>query len=273
MVPDESLRCIADEIKNAQDSGRQIEPITSRVSAFDMRSAYHVSELIHGMRLGEGYIPVGRKIGFTNPEMWKIYGVCEPIWAYVYDRTVIHVRGPSVSCGISRFTEPKIEPEIVLHFSSTSPPAGGVDEIPGSIDWIAHGIEIVQSHFPGWRFNAADTVADWGLHGMLIVGEPLKIKCLGTELVRKLEDFSIVLARDGLIQEWGLGSNALGGPVQAAVHLLSVLDRQDKSMRLQAGELVTTGTLTPARSIRPGETWKTELRGIPLPGLTVTFEE
>ena len=40
---------------------------------------------------------------------------------------------------------------------------------------------------------------------------------------------------------------------------------------LQANELVTTGTLTGAHSIQAGETWSTELEGIPLPGIFVQF--
>ena len=42
---------------------------------------------------------------------------------------------------------------------------------------------------------------------------------------------------------------------------------------LGAGEIVTTGTLTAAYPARPGETWRTELHGIALPGLAVRFED
>jgi hypothetical protein len=30
---------------------------------------------------------------------------------------------------------------------------------------VAHGYEIVHTHFPGWKFSAAQAVADGGLHG------------------------------------------------------------------------------------------------------------
>jgi hypothetical protein len=70
------LYSIAREIKAAQDQCRQIEPFTSRLRDFGNAEAYAVAHLIHEMRMKEGAIPVGRKIGFTNPEMWSIYGVC-----------------------------------------------------------------------------------------------------------------------------------------------------------------------------------------------------
>jgi 2-oxo-3-hexenedioate decarboxylase len=42
---------------------------------------------------------------------------------------------------------------------------------------------------------------------------------------------------------------------------------------LAAGELVTTGTVTRALQIAPGERWTTRLTGLPLAGLDVTFRE
>ena len=39
-----------------------------------------------------------------------------------------------------------------------------------AVDWIAPGFEIVQSHFPGWKFKAPDCTAAFGLHAALVVG-------------------------------------------------------------------------------------------------------
>ena len=147
------------------------------------------------------------------------------------------------------------------------------DEVLPSIDWIAHGIEIVQSHFPGWQFKAADTIADWGLHATLIVGKPLEMKRLGADVVADIENFTVTLSCDGDVHEQGRGSNALGSPLKAVGHLLSVLAKQPHASALQSGEMVTTGTLTAALPIRPGQTWSTNIKGIELSGITVSFEE
>jgi 2-oxo-3-hexenedioate decarboxylase len=132
------------------------------------------------MRIKQNAVPVGRKIGFTYPEMWSIYGVREPIWGFIYDTTVVQLTGSEFQCRIGQFVEPKIEPEIVLHFRTAPSPNAETDEILASIDWIAHGIEIVQSHFPDWKFKAADTIADGGLHATLIVGKPMEVKQIGS---------------------------------------------------------------------------------------------
>ncbi len=267
-----NLREIANEMKAAQEQARQIEPFTSRFSDFDITSAYEVSRLIHKSQIDKGALAIGRKIGFTNPDMWSIYGVREPIWAHVYDRSVVQLSGSHINCHIERFTEPKIEPEIVIHFGSTPPESSNPVEILECVDWIANGIEIVQSHFPGWEFKAADTIADSALHATLLVGEPQYVNQLGTDLLSELEHFTINLFCDGALQEQGKGSNVLGSPLMAIEHLISILAKQPNAPSLKAGELVTTGTLTPALPVYVGQVWTTDLDGILLPNISVSFE-
>ena len=40
---------------------------------------------------------------------------------------------------------------------------------------------------------------------------------------------------------------------------------------LAAGEIVTTGTLTRAFPVAPGETWTTEPKGVALDGVSIRF--
>jgi 2-oxo-3-hexenedioate decarboxylase len=205
--------------------------------------------------------------------MWSLYGVREPIWAYVYDTTVVHLSGSRSECHLGRFTEPKIEPEIVLHFQSAPSVSNDPTELLACIDWIANGFEIVQSHFPGWKFRAADTIADRALHGMLFVGEPQEVRRLGADLISDLDCFAITLSCDGNVRERGKGSNVLGSPLAAVAHLIAVIAKQSRAKPLQAGELVTTGTLTTALPIHAGETWTTDLEGIAIPGVSLAFVE
>jgi len=273
MPPSAQLGALASQMRAAQDNARQIEPFTSKFSDFDVPSAYAVADLIHRARMRQGAAPVGRKIGFTNPDMWALYGVQDPIWAYVYDTTVVHSGGELKTCSLGRFTEPKIEPEVIFHFHRAPPPGGDPASILACVDWVAHGFEIVQSHFPGWKFRAADTVADWALHGMLLVGEAQPVARLGPNLITELEQFSLELSCDGALREAGIGANVLGSPLLAVAHLVSVLAKQPEYLPLQANELVTTGTITTAQPVHPGETWRTQVQGIALPGISIKFTQ
>ena len=267
------LRKITIELSSARDEFKQIEPFSSRFKNFGIEDGYLVADSIHKMRMRNGESPIGRKIGFTNPDVCAVYGIDEPIWGYVYDSTVFYHTNKAVTYDLRQFTEPKIEPEIIVHFHSSPPVNADPAGLVKSIDWIAHGFEIVQSHFPHWKFQAADTVADCGLHAMLIVGEPVPIDLLGSDPLSELESFTIALLCNDLEQDRGSGSNALGSPLYAVLHLIKVLSKQPHLPSLQPGELVTTGTLTAALPVKNGQTWSTTLAGISLPGISVSFGE
>jgi 2-keto-4-pentenoate hydratase len=265
------LEAIAAEAFAALDTGHQIAPFSARLSGFNLDDAYRVAATIRQMRETRGETPVGRKIGFTNRTIWAEYNVYEPIWGYVYNRTVHDLADLGETFSLRGLAEPRIEPEIV--FKLAVAPAPGMDEtaLLACIDWVAHGFEIVQSIFPGWKFSAADTVAAFGLHGALLIGPRHPIAANAEVWSRTLATFEIDLGREGKVVDHGLAANVLGGPVSALRHLVDILGRDQANPPLAAGELVTTGTLTRALPVALGETWTTELTGLALNGICVHF--
>ena len=270
------LETIAHQIKTAQDQSLFLTQLTAQTTGFDVPSAYAVADRVHAMRLADGARVVGRKIGFTNPAMWPQYGVSSPVWAYLYDTTVAYLpdteKAPE-TCSLRSFVQPKIEPEIIFHFHSAPPPGGDMAAVLACVDWVAHGFEMVQSHYADWKFQAPDAIADWGMHARLLVGKPQAVATLGTNLQDALAEFKLALSCDGQLLETGKGGNVLGNPLQAVVHLMEVLAGQPHAQPLQAGEIVTTGTVTSAYAVQAGQTWSTEVSGIALPGLSVAFTD
>ena len=207
--------------------------------------------------------------------MWPQYGVSSPVWAYMYDTTVTYLleTNNTQTCSLRGFVNPKIEPEIIFHFHSAPPPGAGMTAVLACVDWVAHGFEMVQSHYPCWKFQAPDAIADQGLHARLLVGKRQPINALGDNVQDALAAFVLALSCDGKLQEIGKGANVLGNPLTALVHLMQVLASQPAKLGLRANELVTTGTVTSAYSVQPGQTWTTAIDGIDLPGLSVVFTE
>jgi len=260
-----------DAILDAVESHRLIGLLSDGDPSLDEDGAYAIAWEVHARRLGWGERPVGRKIGFTNRTIWAEYGVWAPIWSHVYDSTVHHApdsRAPRVAIG--HLLQPRIEPEIQLHFTRTPPVTRDEAAILDCIDWIAHGFEIVQSLYPDWKFRSVDAIAAFGLHGALVVGTPVAVRDID-DCVAKLRSFTVALSRDGREEAAGGGADVLDTPLLAFAHLAEMLGRQARFAPVQAGEIVTTGTLTAARSVSPGETWTTRLDGIDLPGMSVTF--
>jgi 2-oxo-3-hexenedioate decarboxylase len=268
LTPDET----AAEVLAVIDRRGQIEPLSERPSGLDLASAYEAAAAVRRLREQRGERVVGRKIGFTNTTIWAEYNLGAPIWGYVYDTTLHRLADLDGRFDISALVEPRIEPEIMVGISRAPEP--GMDEraLLSCIEWVAHGFEVVQSIFPGWRFTAADTVAAFGLHGALLVGPQAAVMPETTaEWHDALAGFEIALTRDGEAADHGRASNVLaGGPLTALRHLVEVLAADLSAPPLAAGEVVSTGTLTRALPIEAGETWSTKLSGIALSGVTVT---
>ena len=180
------------------------------------------------------------------------------------------MEGPA-TLDIAHLVEPRIEPEIILGFRA--PVAAGMDEraILASIGWVAHGFEIVQSLFPGWKFKGADCQAAFGLHGALVCGPRTPVDGDPERWMQALTGFAITLFRDGERLDRGVAANVLDGPLSAVKHLADVLAADPQASPIQAGEIITTGTVTRAFPVAAGETWWTEVEGIEVRPMRLTF--
>lgn len=248
----------------------------------DVPLAYATALAVREVRSAQGERPVGYKVGFTNRTIWPRYGVYGPIWGTVWDSGLSRVDASAPNEGVLSLRglcEPRIEPEIVFGLREAPPPDCTAEQLAAAMDWVAHGYEIVHTHFPGWKFSAAQAVADGCLHGRLLVGHAVKLPA-GTSpetLIESLAGVQLKLYADGVLKDQGVGANVLDGPVQALLHFVRELRATPGAPALRAGDIITTGTLTDAWPVRAGETWHTEIEAPgpvagALQGLKVRFE-
>lgn len=257
----------------ALGAGTQIDPFSRSMTEFDLNDAYRVTAAVREARQAAGQTPIGRKIGFTNRTIWDEYGVFAPMWGYVYDATVRDLADLDGEFSLAGQAEPRIEPEVIFHLASTPSPEMDARALLGCIDRVAHGFEIVQSIFPGWVFAPADTVAAYGLHGALLIGPWHNVADDFEGWLANLSSFEIDLYRNGELIDHGRAANVLDGPLLALKHLVELLESDPDNPQLAAGEIVTTGTLTRAFPIVPGETWSTAPSGVDLAGVSVRYTE
>lgn len=265
------IHAVADEVFATIGTGRQIPTFASRPAGLTLDDGYRVTALLNRKHEARGEQRLGRKIGFTNRLMWDQYKVYAPIWGYVYDSTV-HDLSDTAALPLAHFAEPRIEPEIIFGLSRAPAPEMDEAALLSCVDWVAHGYEIVQSIFPQWQFSPADTVAANGLHGALLIGPRRTIGPHAADWQKMLSGFAIDLLCDGRVIDRGHSENVLGGPLSALRHLVGLLAGDAINPPLAAGEIVTTGTLTRAMPVKPGETWTTQLDGIALDGIRLRFD-
>jgi 2-keto-4-pentenoate hydratase len=269
----------AHQLLHARAHAEQL-PLLSKDGALSVADAYDIAKNIMDIRIAQGEIQVGRKIGFANRSIWSRYGETEPIdrpiWAPLFDTTIRYSNNNhGIQC-LDGAMQPRIEPEIVFKLDQTPPPDATVETMGECIEWMAHGLEIVTCPFAEWKFNTADAIAAFGLHGTLILGEPkLLSSATRHNLAGMLATTSVSLSCSTdnafTLRAAGFGSDVLESPVHALRYLHQLLQTQPQFPPLAAGEIIATGTLTDAYPIESGQTWTTAFSGVVLPGLSISF--
>lgn len=270
MTDDRTISAVTEELIALNDSGDIVTPFSARYPGLDACAGYRAAAHLHAARLARGWKLVGRKIGFTNRTLWARYGVHEPMWGAIYDRSLILAQEGRAAVPLIGLAQPRIEPEICFGLKASPPVSRDPDALLGAIEWVAHSIEIVQCHHPDWKLKIADCTADNGLHGRLVVGKRILVADL-PQLGSRLPPLKVELRRGDTVVDRGVGANVLGSPLEALAFLVEVLARQVGAPPIAAGEIVTTGTLTDAHPVAPGQTWRTAFDGLPLEGLEVSF--
>jgi 2-keto-4-pentenoate hydratase len=259
---------LAGRLLSALDTASLLPLPTAQEAGFDLDEAYGVADELRSRRIARGERPLGYKIGFTNRGIWPKYGVHAPIWGPVWDSTVVQYDGVEHTTSLKGLLQPRLEPEIMFGFAKAPAPGMDAAALAGCLEWVAHGFEIVHTHFDGWRFEAPDTVADFALHGRLFIGPRIPVGRFA-DLRGELAALTVALHKDGRQVDTGIGTIVLDGPLDALRVWVDAMHAQPQRWPIEAGAVVTTGTITDAWPMAPGERWETRLSDARLPGLTL----
>jgi len=265
------LKAIAGDVVASLAGHRQLPTFSSRPGGLTLAQAYRVTPLLRAAFEARGETITGRKIGFTNREMWKVYGVQSPIWGYITNRTA-HELASARALRIKDFVEPRIEPEIIFGLKAAPLPGMSEAALLDCTEWVAFGYEIVQSIFSDWKFAAPDAVAAHCVHGALLIGARHAIAPRKTEWQHELANFRVELYCNDKLSQPGSGALVLDSPLLALRSLVELLANDTHNQPLRAGEIISTGTLTLAMPVSAGESWTAKVSGIPLEDITARFE-
>ena len=265
-MPDSTA--LAQEITDAYASRSIVPAPSSREGGINLDTAYAVEAEVAKARRASGHRTVGWTVGYANRAMWRTLKLETLVWAHVYDDTVSYADWNDGTLSIAPMVSPRIEPEIVFGLAR-APESSDPVAVLEATEWIALGFEIIDCVFPDWKFQPADFVAARGLHAALIVGEPVYIEPEKiARLTTELSAFTVRLLRNNGLVEEGAGKNALENPASCVGELSEALKRRGGET-LQAGDLISTGTLTTSLPIAAGDTWIASLSGIPPSSLTL----
>ena len=242
---------------NHLDHGTLWSQPVAHAAGFNTAQAYQQALAVRTLREQRGEQPRGYKIGFTNRTIWPLYDVYAPIWGTVWDTSLTLCDGHG-SLSLDHTCQPRLEPEVVFGLARTPPSGADLQALFDSIDWIAPGFEVVQSHMPDWKFQAADTIADSGLHARLLVGHRLPVRSVAanaTALDALLSGMTMRLLHGTTEVAQGKGSHVLDSPLRALHYFMQELRACPCAADLKAGDVITTGTWTDAFPIASGQDW------------------
>lgn len=256
---------------DAYTAGRSIAvPPSAREGGLDLDAGYAVEAELTRIRRASGRRTVGRKIGLANRAVWRAMKMKTLVWANMYDDTVHYATRGEATLSLARMRAPRLEPEIVVKLKSPLKP--GVDAAGAleAVEWYAFAFEVVDCPFPDWKFQPGDFMASLGLHAALVVGEsrPVRGEAI-PQLVTELGAFTAKLSRNGQVVQEGGGKNVLDNPALCLVEFASAVPAQAGTEPLQPGELISTGSLTVAPPIAPGERWSIVAQGLDVPALSL----
>jgi len=267
------LEALARELMSAHETGQMVSLPPSSRPGFDLDAAYEVEGILKKWRETAGHKPVGRKVGYGNKAMWRILKLETLVWGHMYEDTVHQSSGSSAELKLEHTRSLKIEPEIVFGLKQpiTAPGLDAANAL-AAVNWLAIGFEIIDCPYPEWKFQPADFVASFGLHAALVIGERLPVHRDNIAVFAdQLGTFKVRMLKNGEFVEEGSGKNALRNPALCLAELGASIAKRFPNEPLNAGEIVSTGTLTAGHLTAAGDRWRVEVEGIELAPLSLTL--
>ncbi len=236
------IEACAERLAVAEATRTPIDRLTDEQPDLALADAYRIQDALVGRRLGRGERLVGAKLGFTSLAMRRALGVESPNFGWLTDAMLLD--GPAVPLGT--LIHPKVEPEIAFLLDrDLAGPAVTAVHVLEATAAVALCLEIVDSRYEGFRFRAADNVADNSSAARLVLGgrlvEPRSID---------LAEIGVVFSLDGELVATAAGAAVEGHPAAAVAWLARRLAESGRSLR--AGDLVISGGLTAPVDLRPG---------------------
>ena len=234
MTIEPRLLDVADVLRDAEDSGVPVVPLTEQHPDLTAEDAYLIQQVNVRRRVAAGGVVRGHKVGLTSVAMQQQLGVDEPDFGVLFSDMLVE-EGDAIS--VSQLISPRIEAEIAFVMDSdlSGPGVTALDAL-AAVSGAVASIEVIDSRIQDWRIKLPDTIADNASCARVVVGgqitplDGLDLRTVG-----------MVLTVDGEVKETGAGAAVLGNPIRCVAWLANTLGTVGSG--LKAGDLVLAGAL------------------------------
>ena len=251
MISKDVIEAAAQRLREAQAQGVPCAPVRALIGDSDVAAAYEVQRINNALRLAEGGVVVGQKIGLTSLAVQKQLGVDQPDFGLLFADTEVKNGG---GVRASEILQPKAEAEIAFVMKHDLTGDITLERAKAAIDYAVGAIEIVGSRVLNWDIRITDTVADNASASHFVLGD---VRQDVNEL--DLASVKMQLKKNGEVVSEGMGAACMGTPLFALVWLAQTF--ADLGTPLKAGDIVLSGALGPMCAGEAGDTFVAEIDG------------
>ena len=243
---------VAAMLREAYD-GQVLPPLRDWLEPTDAAGAYAVQAINTHFWQAQGRRIVGRKAGLTAEAVQKQLGVDQPDFGVLFDDMQIADGG---NLDPARCIQAKAEAEIAFVLGADLPSADTTaEQVAAAVASVHAAIEIVDSRIADWKITFADTVADNGSSAFFVLSDQ-GLPLAGLDL----EGAAMTMTVNGNVASTGIGSAALGNPLNAAAWLARTLAAGGDP--LKAGDILLAGALGPMVVLTAGDEVRADVAGI-----------
>jgi 2-keto-4-pentenoate hydratase len=246
MLTDEQVAAAAEALYRAELDAVPITPISEQLPAADIDDAYRIATAVTDLKVQDGRIVKGHKIGLTSKAMRELTGASEPDYGTMFDDWFV-LEGSSVPR--SRMNRPLVEVELAFVLGDRLPGPGvnAVDVIRAT-DFVLPCIEVVDTRQKGHGPNRlVDSVSDAAACALVVLGgRPARLTDLD---IRRI---GASLSINGTVEQSGVASAVMGNPINAVAWLANKL--HDYDVVPEPGHVILSGSFIKAIPFQAGDT-------------------
>ncbi|NML27397.1 2-oxo-hept-4-ene-1,7-dioate hydratase [Zoogloea dura] len=256
---------LARQLHAAEQTREQILAPSLQHPDITIEDAYAVQKTWIGLKLAEGRVIKGHKIGLTSRAMQQSSQIDEPDYGTLLDDMFFH-DGSDIP---ARFIAPMVEVELAFVLGKR---LEGTEltllDVLSATDYVIPAIEIIDARChrvdPTTKRprKVFDTISDNAANaGIVMGGRPIKPMDVDLRWV------SALLYRNGVIEETGVAAGVLNHPANGIAWLARKF--APHGVALEAGQVILAGSFTRPVPARPGDTFHADYG--PLGAITCRF--
>lgn len=237
-------------LDQAEIAAQQMRQTTEQYPDLTIDDAYTIQAAWRDLKIAQGEVLVGHKIGLTSRAMQAAMNITTPDSGFLTNTMVFE---PDTTLRARDFCDPKLEVELAFVLATDLAGADlSVDDVLDATDYVVPAIELIAARSyrrdpdTGRTRTVVDTIADNAANAGIIMG--------GSQVAPREIDLRWVGAlgsRNGVVEETGVAAGVLGHPARGIAWLARRYHEQ--GLTLEQGQIILAGSFTRPIDIRPGD--------------------